>query len=99
MVAKVRNQQLQEKETNVFVKLCQLYGNDATVSKYIYEEVNDSKLNFDPKLNYYIWEKNNLIITYRCFYDGKNSTVVVEYWDKNYFRQNELNGKYRVSIN
>jgi len=97
---KLENQQLQEKETNVFVKLVQLYGNDATVSKYIskniYEGGNDPEPMFDPKLNYYIWEKNNIIITYRCFYDGKNSTVVVEYWDKNYFKQNELNGKYRV---
>ena len=62
------------------------------MSKFIYNVGQ-----FEPKLNYYIWEKKNVIITYRCVKDKKDSVLVVEIWDKNYFRQNDENGKYLIS--
>ncbi|SEP40992.1 hypothetical protein [Propionispora vibrioides] len=88
---KLKNQNVQEKDTSVFLKLKQMYGEYTTLSKFIYGENK-----FDPNLNYYIWEKNNVIITYRCNKTEKDSTLVVEMWDKTYFRQNEENGKYYI---
>lgn len=88
----LKNQNVQEKETSVFLKLNQMYGECTALSKFIY-----SVGQFEPKLNYYIWEKSNVIITYRCVKDKKDSVLVVEIWDKNYFRQNDENGKYRIS--
>jgi len=88
---KLKNQNVQEKDTSVFLKLSQVYGECTALSKFIYDEGK-----FDPKLNYYIWEKNNIVLTYRCSKDDKDSILVVEIWDKNYFRQNEANGKYRI---
>ncbi len=97
---KLKNQNVQEKDTAVFLKLKQMYGESTTVSKFIIDGHSFNALSdhyfFDPKLNYYIWEKDNIAITYRCPKHSKDSTLVVEIWDKNYFQQHEINGKYRI---
>ena len=47
----LKNQNVQEKETSVFLKLNQMYGECTALSKFIYNVGQ-----FEPKLNYYIWK-------------------------------------------
>jgi hypothetical protein len=82
---KLKHQKISEQETNIFLKLKDLYGDYTKKEQFRYSTGKRSGVSV------YIWEKPNIVIKYRSPYIAAydETVIVVEYIDKNYAEETQ----------